>query len=83
MRPSSDKDFESDSYEIASSSNAHTFRDTEIEELDASNLMKIQSIASIINNPKSESLYKQMQHFIGKQKHLDYKPLTEATVPES
>jgi hypothetical protein len=60
------------------SQSTHTFRDTEIEEVEANNLMKIQSIASIINDPKSDSFYKQVKYFINKIKSLDYKPLTEA-----
>ena len=39
-------------------SSASTFRDTEIEEDTASNLMKIQNLTSIVNDPKGDSFMK-------------------------
>ncbi len=33
-----------------------TFRDTEIEEDTANNLLKIQSLTSIVNDPKADSI---------------------------
>ena len=70
---SSDHDnpnFDYNSYidDNASSSNAggpsQTFRDTEIQEVEANHLMKIQSIASIINDPKRDTFYTQVKHFL-------------------
>ena len=73
-----------DSYEEGSNSLAQsTFRDTEIEEREASHLMQIQSIASIINNPKSDNFYQQMKSFLNKKDSLEYKPMTEDQVPET
>ena len=45
-------------YSSNANTNTHTFRDTEIEEIDASNIMKIQNISSILNDPKSDNFLK-------------------------
>ena len=60
----------------------HTFRDTELDEFEASNLMKIQSLTSIINNPKNDTLFKQISGFI-KSNPMEYRKMTEHSVPES
>ena len=50
--------YENESFDKESNTNTQTFRDTELEETEASQLMKIQNLASIINDPKSDSFYK-------------------------
>lgn len=72
-----------ESYENESSNGASTFRDTEIEREEANNFMKIQSLSSIVNNPKSESLLRQVGTFIKKSTVKEYKPLKESRIPES
>jgi hypothetical protein len=74
---------EHEDFEVQSSTYSHTFRDTELEEVEAVQLRKIQNLASIINDPKSDTFYKQLQKFIIKPNPLDYKPLNESQTPES
>ena len=66
-----------------SNKDSSTFRDTEIEEKDASELMKIQNIASIINDPKSDTFYRQIRSFIKWNDNLDYRKMNESQVSES
>ena len=61
----------------------NTFRDTEIRENQANNLMKMQSIASIINDPKRDSFYKQVKSFVSTVSDLGYKPHSEKYFNES
>ena len=63
--------------------NQSTFRDTELDEADAVNLMKIQSLTSIINDPKSDTIYKQVSAFIKKVNKSEFKQLKESSIPES
>ncbi|CDW75065.1 UNKNOWN [Stylonychia lemnae] len=72
-----------DSYEVSSNSNTNTFRDTELDEFEASNLMKIQSLTSIINDPKSDTFYKQLSAFIQKPDSFGFKQLKESQIPDS
>eukprot|EP00347_Sterkiella_histriomuscorum_P013600 403364097 len=69
--------------EMSQSCHSHTFRDTELDENDAINLMKIQSLTSIINNPKSDTIYKQVSSFIKKVNNNDFKQLKESQIPDS
>lgn len=66
-----------------SSATTGTFRDTEIEDDLASYLMKMQSLTSIVNDPKGDSFLSKMQGVIGARNSLDYKPITEHQVAES
>jgi|LauGreDrversion4_2_1035121.scaffolds.fasta_scaffold160056_1 hypothetical protein len=52
-----DSDSFSDVQSVKSASTS-TFRDTEIEEDMATSLMKMQSLTSIVNDPKSDSFLK-------------------------
>jgi hypothetical protein len=45
--------------------------------------MKMQSLTSIVNDPKGEGFLSKMQAAIGARNALDYKPFTEQQVPES
>lgn len=72
-----------DTISLGSKLSQSTWRDTEIDEDMASNLLKMQNLSSIVNDPKGDSLLRQMQHLIGKGGSLDYKELKEHKVPDS
>jgi len=59
-----------------SSASKSTFRDTEIEEDLATSLLRTQNLSSIVNDPRSESMFRQLQQFVGAT--TEYKPLKEA-----
>ena len=70
-----------------------TFTDTEISHSEAMKTMRIQSLSSIVNHPKQETLMKKLGKMVkdnikGK-KHMSsrakfvYKPMTEQDVPDS
>ncbi len=45
--------------------------------------MKIQSISSILNDPKSDSFYKQVKNFVTQKVVSDYKATTEMQYNET
>lgn len=64
-----------------------TFRDTHVDQEDADSLMKKQSLASIVNNPKKDSLVSKMASLV-KSKVIGssqpkFKPLKESQVEDS
>jgi hypothetical protein len=64
-----------------SSASRQTFRDTEIEEDTATSLLSMQSLSSIVNEPRPESVFRQLQQLVGATS--EYRPLKESAVPES
>ena len=63
------------------------YRDTNVEQKEASQIMHGQSLASIINNPKKESLFSKMKTVV-KQKVTGtaapkFKPLDESQIEDS
>ena len=64
-----------------------TFRDTHVDQDDASSLLHSQSLASIVNNPKKDSLVKKLGAMV-KSKVVGstepkFKPLKESQVEDS
>ena len=72
---------------ISSMSKQSTFRDTMVDEEDASSLMHCQSLASIVNNPKKDSLVRKMASMVKSKvvgsKEPKFKAMTEAQVEDS
>ena len=68
-------------------SSQSTFRDTNVDEADASSLMHCQNLASIVNNPKKQSLVKKMASMVKSKvvgsKEPKFKPLKESQVEDS
>ena len=68
---------------------ASTFRDTQCDQEDANNLMHMQSLTSIVNNPKKESFFNKVKNNIKSKltiksaEKYDFKPMTEAMVEDS
>lgn len=70
-----------------SSVSTGTFRDTHLDQDDAVSLMHEQSLASIVNNPKKDSLVSKMASLV-KSKVIGssqpkFKPLKESQVEDS
>ena len=69
------------------SSASSTFRDTNVDEEDASSLMHCQNLASIVNNPKKQSLVKKMASMVKAKvvgsKEPKFKSLKESQVEDS
>ena len=65
-----------------SSASSSTFRDTAVEQAEADSLMHAQSLTSIVNNPKKDSLLRKVKNMV-KQKVVGssvpkFKALSEA-----
>jgi len=66
-----------------------TFRDTQCDQEDADKLMHMQSLTSIVNNPKKESFFNKVKNNIKSKltnknaEKYDFKPMTEAMVEDS
>jgi hypothetical protein len=54
-----------------------------MEEDLASSLLRMQNLTSIVNDPKADTIFRQMQAIVGAGNPLEYKPLKESHIPDS
>jgi len=68
-------------------SSTSTFRDTYVDEMDANKLLHMQSLSSIVNNPKKETFIKKVKNFAKHQMQGNgaayFKTMKEANVEDS